>query len=155
QQAHELSAEICQPVFDTRRNLWKLNPLENSSSSEMAQAIHQHLGADALDVSFQRPRPHDSLGHGRQDTYGPPTANDFFQQHRYPLRVQFRHCCQNVFVALCHKFTPICWYPTKLCPLSQPRKSSNYKQMAANFLKFAVTESVREAQEQYFGVSQI
>src|SRR6266516_2196072 len=124
QQAHKFPAEIGEPVFDARRDFGELDALENPGAGEMTQAVGKDFGADAFDVAFERTGPPHTFGHRPQDADRPTAADHFLQQHFHPARIQFGHGGQKFFIAACHNFTPICKYPTKLCPLSQSHQAS-------------------------------
>src|SRR6266508_2864435 len=134
QQAHKFPAEIGEPVFDARRDFGELDALENPGAGEMTQAVGKDFGADAFDVAFERTGAPHTFGHRPQDADRPTAADHFLKQHFHPARIQFGHGGQKFFIAVRHNFTPICKYPT-------------------NFLKHAVTDSVRKAQEHYYGSS--
>jgi hypothetical protein len=51
----------------------------------MTQAIRQNLGADAIDVPFERARPFHAIGDRTQNTNGPTAPDYFLKQYGYSL----------------------------------------------------------------------
>src|SRR5262245_20848254 len=52
QQLCKLLTEIGEAILDPRRDLGKLNPLEDSRAGEMTEAVGQDFCANAFDVPF-------------------------------------------------------------------------------------------------------
>ena len=62
QQTQEFSAKSGEPIFDSRRNLRKLDSLEYSGAGELTEAVGQNLGTDPLDVLLKCAWPLHAFG---------------------------------------------------------------------------------------------
>lgn len=117
EKAQEFFAKGGEVVLDAWRDFRELEALHDSRAGEVSQAVAKHLRADSRDVTLEFAGSALFVSDGAQDSDAPTTTNHILQQDFDLPGVEFRHEGQKFFVVPIHKFTPICAYPPRLCPL--------------------------------------